>query len=207
MDHTPNKPFDKGTHTECIVPGCDRRGHRKKEGAPEVFVKGYCVYHYYRYRTPNLKRTTGELAIIKRHPLYGSWYGMTQRTTNPNNQDYAYYQGRGIEVCERWKELDGFYDFVEDMGPKPSKEYSIDRIDNDGNYEPGNCRWASKYQQMRNTRVTVNRKTGVYYAPEINKWVARIKVNKKNLHLGCFDTEDEAIAKRIETEIKLNLHT
>ena len=81
---------------------------------------------------------------------YTSWLGMQQRCGNPNRKFYKSYGGRGIEVCKRW--LHSFPNFLADMGRKPSPEYSIDRIDNDGNYEPSNCQWATKSHQARNRR-------------------------------------------------------
>lgn len=85
----------------------------------------------------------------KRSPEYRVWDGMKQRCTNPNAAGYARYGGRGIAVCERWQ---SFENFLADMGekPEPKAQYSIDRIDNDGNYEPGNCQWATRSEQQRN---------------------------------------------------------
>lgn len=81
-----------------------------------------------------------------------AWWFMIQRCTNKNNISYPHYGGRGIVVCERWKDPVAF---VSDMGPKPSPKHSLDRIDNDGNYEPSNCRWATRTQQARNQSNTV----------------------------------------------------
>lgn len=86
-------------------------------------------------------------------PTHGCWMAMRQRCINPNANGYAHYGARGIAVCDRW--LESFENFLADMGERPSLRHSIDRYpNNDGNYEPGNCRWATKTEQMRNTRAT-----------------------------------------------------
>lgn len=81
---------------------------------------------------------------------YRNWMGMLNRCRNPNFKDWEYYGGRGITVCERWK--NSFRFFLDDMGPRPSDAHSIDRINVDGNYEPGNCRWATPKEQAQNRR-------------------------------------------------------
>jgi hypothetical protein len=75
---------------------------------------------------------------------------MQARCYRPSSTTYRYYGGRGIKVCDRW--LRSFKNFYEDMGPKPDRSYSIERINRDGNYEPINCKWASQTEQLRNRR-------------------------------------------------------
>lgn len=97
----------------------------------------------------------------QRTKAYNTWAHIQQRCYNPNNCSYADYGGRGISVCDRWRE--SFENFLADMGEPPSAQHSIDRIDHNGNYEPANCRWAAKIVQMNNKRsnrrITVHGRT------------------------------------------------
>jgi hypothetical protein len=86
---------------------------------------------------------------------YRCWTGIKSRCYNPHRKSYENYGGRGITVCQRW--LESFEAFLEDMGEPPTPEHSIDRIVNDGNYEPGNCRWATAIEQAKNKRSALAR--------------------------------------------------
>lgn len=108
--------------------------------------------------------------------LYAIWDSMHQRCKNPNRRDFENYGGRGIKVCERWAT---FAAFAADMGDRPAG-HSIDRIDPNGDYEPGNCRWASRTQQGRNT--TSNRR--IEWQGQslcLSEWAEQLKVNKNTL--------------------------
>lgn len=101
------------------------------------------------------RATAASAAVCRTHGFtrtktYRVWAGMLQRCTNKNHPRYPGWGGRGISVCSRWRD---FRNFLEDMGVCPP-DLSIDRIDNDGNYEPGNCRWADAITQRNNRRDT-----------------------------------------------------
>lgn len=138
---------------------------------------------------------------------YRTWANMKARCFNKNNPTYKYYGARGIKVCERW--LD-YRNFLADMGMKPTPKMTIERVDNDGDYEPGNCRWATRSEQYLNRRnhnqfslgnvdtleyrkaKIIPGKTGTTWHKEAKKWQAFISVNSKNIYLGLFATRKEA---------------
>lgn len=90
------------------------------------------------------------MATCKPHPLYFTWRGMRERCRSPKHHAYHDYGGRGIRVCDRWNS--SFSAFAEDMGQRPSAAHTLDRINSNGNYEPGNVRWATAKQQANNRR-------------------------------------------------------
>lgn len=138
-------------------------------------------------------------------PEFKVWSGIIQRCYNPKQTEYEYYGARGIKMCDRWRK--SYVNFLEDMGRKPYPNYSIDRIDVNGDYTPENCAWVSPVKQARNKRVRFNSKsgvTGVSWCNTTNKWVAKIKAKDKRIHLGSFEFEEleKAIEARKEAETK-----
>jgi hypothetical protein len=131
---------------------------------------------------------------------HNSWTDMKQRCFNRNCTKFSYYGGRGITVCDSWR--DSFENFLADMGPRPDGT-SIDRIDVNGNYEPSNCRWATKTVQSINTRLKCDNRSGsrgVSWCKQTNKWRVTISVNGKQFHGGRFILKEEALAERIRME-------
>ncbi len=94
----------------------------------------------------------GENHGLRETPEYRTWKAMRRRCFSPSDKKFKSYGGRGISICKEW---DSFPQFLSDMGTRPSKQHSIDRINNDGNYSPSNCRWAITTQQNRNRRTTI----------------------------------------------------
>lgn len=136
-------------------------------------------------------------------PEYRAWYNMKSRCYTAKLPAYKNYGGRGIRVCDEW--LHDFPQFLKDVGKRPSPKHSLDRINVNGNYEPSNCRWVTKDIQIRNTRVRPGHKTGhngVGWDSKWGKWRARIHVDRKYIHLGYFNTMEEALACRKEGELK-----
>lgn len=109
-------------------------------------------------------------------PTYKSWQGMWQRCTNRAKAGYVDYGARGISVCERWKD---FEQFLVDMGDR-QPGLSLDRIDNDGNYEPANCRWATPTEQSNNTR-RVTRLTVQGVTKTLHEWARDSGINPRTL--------------------------
>lgn len=134
---------------------------------------------------------------------YRAWSSMKRRCVDVDHVSSHRYVGRGISVCERWRL--SFENFFADMGPKPGPKYTLDRINNDGIYEPGNCRWATWTMQQRNKGKRADNKsgkTGIYWSNVRMRWVAEIRINRKTVYLGSFKTIEKAEAARRSGEIK-----
>ena len=134
----------------------------------------------------------GKINGPNKHPLYHIWEGMWRRCYNSNRKDYKYYGDRGIRVWEGFKDM---HVFIEEMGPRPSTLHSLDKINNDGHYIPGNLRWATKRTQSTNQqlRTQASGYVGVYERKNSpNKWRSWIHKNKKRYDLGVFDCKHDA---------------
>jgi hypothetical protein len=129
-------PLDTRQCANCGATFQCSRWHKKR------FCTAECIRHLTRNKKHGLSGT----------PEHRNWRNMIDRCGNPKCKYYPRYGGRGIKVCERWLGPDGFANFYADMGPKPSPAHSIDRVNNDAGYEPGNCKWATKAEQARNRR-------------------------------------------------------
>jgi len=133
--------------------------------------------------------------ILSKTRLYNSWQNMKSRCNNPNNPKYSYYGGRGISVCKEW--MKSFKAFKEDMGERP-EGMTLDRIDNDKNYEPSNCKWSTWSEQMKNRRDKLKTRSKYRHVTYNNRgrtkrWVAHTgRICGTNTTLGYYMTEEEA---------------
>lgn len=120
---------------------------------------------------------------LSKTPEYRIWAGIKARCNNPRATHYSYYGGRGIKMHSEWEE--SFLSFLEYIGSKPGDDYSVDRINSNGNYEPGNVRWERNWVQRVNRRKFNNNTSG-YRGVSKNglKWLAQIKTDGRKIHLG-----------------------
>lgn len=128
---------------------------------------------------------------------YRAYYNMLKRCEYEGDNRYLDYGGRGIRVCREWRE--SFARFLEDVGPRPSKHHSLDRIDVNGDYEPRNCRWANRETQERNKRTrrdSVTGVRGVFFNAAKGRYIAEIYVDGKTRRVGTFTTLEAAAAAR-----------
>ncbi len=180
-----------------------------------VLANGWCRKHYLRwYRHGNTDKIDrkitaprgSELPQFKHglgtHPLYCVWHSMMARCYKTKNHKFPNYGGRGIRVCDRWHDVSNF---INDMSPRP-KGTSIDRINNDGNYEPSNCRWANSITQARNRpqcKITDSQREEIL---ELCKdGIARIEVARKlGLKYGDVKNTVYGHRNRLKTYEKMN---
>ena len=133
-----------------------------------------------------VRRTSGTHYMSKSKE-HRAWRHMKGRCLNPNSPDYKNYGGRGIKICEKWK--DSFESFFKDMGAAPSSSFSIDRIDPDGDYCPENCRWATRTIQCRNKRSTIYL-SYLGIKRTIPEWAQILGIKQSTLRVAFYRGED-----------------
>lgn len=124
-----------------------------------------------------------------------------QRCTNKSHKHYQSYGGRGIIVCERWTNFENFY---KDMGAKPDKQHTIERVNNDKGYSKNNCVWATQIEQAHNRRIRTDNTSGVpgiYWEKRTRKWQVQICAATKRISLGCYKHFADAISAREKGEL------
>lgn len=141
------------------------------------------------------------------HPVYFVWKSMIDRCRNPKNKDYRHYGGRGITVCDRWRE--SFVNFYSDMGDRPSDNHTLDRIDNNLGYNPDNCRWVTFGEQVRNKRnnVYLTWEGETKSAPE---WAEDPRVLSLGIKLKAIEARSRAgwtDEEVLTTEVRMNPET
>jgi hypothetical protein len=166
-------------------------------GGSQMSDNDFFVLPAKRRNLPPDHTTHGHSKGFRHTKVYSVWHLMVQRCTNPNCKGWKWYGSRGITVCDRWR---SFENFLADMGEPPSPEHSIDRYpDNDGNYEPGNCRWATAKEQANNKRnnklISYNGQTKT-----LQGWadMLGVKANTLNYRLRRGWTMERAFSQAIQ---------
>ena len=176
----------------CIANGCSSQSR----------AKNMCMKHYMR------KRKHGSTEIVESRIIHGmtgtpehyAWKAMNSRCSNQYSKDYSNYGARGITVCDEW--ANNFQSFYDDMGVRPDGT-SIDRIDNDGDYERGNCRWSTPREQSLNQRIPKNNTSGyrgIWQSKYRNRWYA----SASNVYIGCYLSKEEAAWMYDQYAIEIN---
>jgi hypothetical protein len=154
-----------GVSYKSITAACAAYGHREPKVRHRMVSKSLTLEQALVAKEGN----TG----VKMHPSYQNWNAIRSRCFSKRSAGYKNYGAKGITMCDRWK--NDFYAFASDMGPKPSRLHTVDRIDNAIGYQPGNCRWATRKEQQRNTRRNVMLEYGGIRLCQ-KDWAARLGV-------------------------------
>lgn len=165
--------------------------------------QGYCKKHYSRHWKWGDANYSERIRDGRtKHELFRMYTSMQNRCYDTKNTGFKYYGGKGVVVCDRWMDYEkGFWNFVEDMGERPSPTHRLDRIDNMGIYEPSNCRWASRAEQASN-KSNNNKVVGVYWNKGCGRWFGKINRNGKKLFDKGFDSYEDAV--KYVQDYKLN---
>lgn len=184
----------------CKIEWCTWVGNKNKKWE-YCFRKWLCQKHYkrnYLYGdTDFIKRKWA--SWNKKHELYPIHQSMKQRCHNPNQKNYKNYWWRWISVCDRWLWVEWFDNFLSDMWERPEWT-SIDRIDNDWNYCPDNCRWATIHEQNSNLRKNLEI-VWVRFKQDKNRWNAYLAVYWELVLNKTFKNQEDAVKARREAEI------
>lgn len=178
VERIPRKPEQKGSSKFLCICEC---GNSKDAGS--YSLRKNLTTHCGCQTIKNISKSLTKHGM-KRTPEYRSWSHMIDRCENPNNVGWHLYGGRGIKVCDRWRQ--DFRHFFEDMDKRPSLKHSLDRKNNNGNYEPSNCRWATQKEQNSNTRInqtiTYKGKTKI-----LSEWAKELGIARLTLRYRLFE--------------------
>jgi hypothetical protein len=179
-------------------------------------TKGWCDKHYQRWKhhgSPNAQVKSFKAHGKSGEPEYKLWVAIKQRCYNPKARYYHNYGGKGITMCDRW--LNDYETFINDIGQRPYKDASIDRIDGSKGYTPENCRWVDRTIQSINQRLAPNNTSGyrgVSWFKAAKAWRAYITAYKQRIDIGYFSDKEEAAYIRDQfalvihgSEAKLNV--
>lgn len=168
-----------------------------------IFTKGTSVKNGYTKSCGCISKNNAKTHGMHGTPLYKKWKGMKARTKSNDQVHKERYKDRGIVVCKRWEKFENFYN---DMNESYVEGSELDRIDNDGNYEPSNCRWVTHKENSNNRSKYKNKTgyTGIHYRENKNQYEANVCINRKPKHIGVYKNLKDAVIARKEFIINLN---